>query len=64
MLSHRYVLFVGWDSNSQPQGGVTSWLDEAPFYTIGTTSCAAGQMCGHYTQVGPMCAEIHAGIAN
>jgi pathogenesis-related protein 1 len=32
-------------------GAVTSWLNEAPNYNHATNTCAAGQVCGHYTQI-------------
>ncbi|CAL5183296.1 unnamed protein product [Lathyrus oleraceus] len=30
---------------------VTMWVGEKPYYDYNSNSCAAGQMCGHYTQV-------------
>ncbi|KAJ8768979.1 hypothetical protein K2173_023974 [Erythroxylum novogranatense] len=30
---------------------VKLWVDEKPFYNYGSNSCAAGKVCGHYTQV-------------
>ncbi|KAK3126305.1 hypothetical protein QOZ80_7AG0554620 [Eleusine coracana subsp. coracana] len=30
---------------------VKSWVDEKQYYDHGSNSCAAGQVCGHYTQV-------------
>ncbi|KDP35899.1 hypothetical protein JCGZ_09871 [Jatropha curcas] len=27
------------------------WVDEKPLYNYNSNSCAAGKMCGHYTQV-------------
>ncbi|XP_022952679.1 pathogenesis-related protein 1-like [Cucurbita moschata] len=30
---------------------VQMWVDEKPFYNPRTNTCAAGKVCGHYTQV-------------
>jgi pathogenesis-related protein 1 len=32
-------------------GGVTSWFNEKTDYTLSSNTCAAGKVCGHYTQV-------------
>jgi len=34
-----------------PAAAVASWLSEAPSYNHATNTCAAGQSCGHYTQI-------------
>ena len=34
-----------------PQSAVTSWASEVAFYDYARNSCAAGQVCGHYTQL-------------
>jgi len=31
--------------------GVMSWVNEKQYYDYSSNSCAAGQVCGHYTQV-------------
>ena len=28
-----------------------AWVSEEPYYTYSSNTCAAGQVCGHYTQV-------------
>lgn len=33
------------------QAAVTSWASEAANYNYGSNTCAAGKVCGHYTQV-------------
>ena len=33
-------------------GAVQAWYDEKSFYNYQTKACDAGEMCGHYTQVG------------
>jgi hypothetical protein len=33
------------------QGAVSGWASEAAFYTYATNTCAAGKVCGHYTQL-------------
>ena len=30
---------------------VTAWADEKVDYTYATNTCAAGKVCGHYTQL-------------
>lgn len=32
-------------------GAVASWMNEKPNYDYATNKCAAGKVCGHYTQV-------------
>ncbi|WP_148714094.1 basic secretory protein-like protein [Chitinolyticbacter meiyuanensis] len=50
-------LFGGWGSNPTPDYRwspaqvVDSWASEKPNYSFATKSCAAGKVCGHYTQV-------------
>ena len=42
---------------TSPAGAYTAtlvaqlWASEAPFYDYATNACAAGQQCGHYTQI-------------
>jgi pathogenesis-related protein 1 len=34
-----------------PADAVASWVSEAPDYDYASNTCAAGKVCGHYTQV-------------
>ncbi|MBX7173632.1 MAG: hypothetical protein K1X72_21870 [Pyrinomonadaceae bacterium] len=42
---------LAWDSRTNSPPGVTSWLDEKPFWNNDTATCQTGKACGHYTQV-------------
>lgn len=37
--------------NATGQSAVTSWAAEATNYTYASNTCAAGKVCGHYTQL-------------
>jgi len=54
-LSHSggpYGENIFWSSGqSTPADAVTAWVNEKQFYDYASNSCAAGQICGHYTQV-------------
>ncbi|KAG0568949.1 hypothetical protein KC19_6G054200 [Ceratodon purpureus] len=54
-LSHSggpYGENIFWSSGSStPADAVRAWVDEKQFYNYGSNSCAAGRVCGHYTQV-------------
>ena len=34
---------------------VQAWFNEKPDYNYNSKTCAAGKMCGHYTQVSLLC---------
>lgn len=44
---------IYWGSGSAwtPSDAVHEWAAEERYYTYSTNSCAAGQQCGHYTQI-------------
>ncbi|KAL5723628.1 hypothetical protein ACHQM5_007004 [Ranunculus cassubicifolius] len=44
---------LAWSSSSTFTGtaAVNLWVDEKQYYTYSTNACAAGKVCGHYTQV-------------
>jgi len=54
-LSHSggpYGENIFWSSGqSTPAAAVTAWVNEKQFYDYASNSCAAGEVCGHYTQV-------------
>ncbi|KAG0585482.1 hypothetical protein M758_2G014700 [Ceratodon purpureus] len=54
-LSHSggpYGENIYWSSGSStPAAAVTAWVNEKQFYNYASNSCAAGKVCGHYTQV-------------
>jgi uncharacterized protein YkwD len=39
------------DPEVSPEAVVQIWADEAPFYDYDGNDCAAGEQCGHYTQI-------------
>uniref|UniRef100_A0A7N0ZU73 SCP domain-containing protein n=1 Tax=Kalanchoe fedtschenkoi TaxID=63787 RepID=A0A7N0ZU73_KALFE len=49
----KYGENIFWGSGSQwaPAQAVGAWFSEKRWYNYGSTSCARGQMCGHYTQI-------------
>ena len=44
-------LFWGSGNAWTPQKAVGYWVDEKAYYNHTTNTCAAGKVCGHYTQV-------------
>ena len=47
-------LFYGWTTGEltiDPARALTSWIDEKANYDYATNECAAGAVCGHYTQI-------------
>ncbi|KAG9440036.1 hypothetical protein H6P81_020201 [Aristolochia fimbriata] len=44
-------LFWGSGREFTAADAVNSWVNERQYYDYGSNSCAAGQQCGHYTQV-------------
>ncbi len=44
-------LYAESGQTSSPAGVVASWASEIEFYAYASNSCAAGEQCGHYTQV-------------
>jgi pathogenesis-related protein 1 len=42
---------IGAPVNQSVAAAVQSWAGEQQYYDYDTNSCAAGQVCGHYTQV-------------
>lgn len=44
-------IFWGSGSAWTPSDAVREWAAEEKYYTYNTNSCAAGQQCGHYTQI-------------
>ncbi|BBM97866.1 pathogenesis-related protein 1 [Marchantia polymorpha subsp. ruderalis] len=55
-LQHRpnnpYGENIFWASwSSTPADAVNAWVGEKIYYNYATNTCAAGQICGHYTQV-------------
>ncbi len=44
-------LFAGTGTSWTLEQAVNSWADEVRYYDFDTGSCAAGEMCGHYTQL-------------
>ena len=43
---------IAWGSpDLSAKDAVQLWVDEKPFYNYETNTCAAGELCGHYTQV-------------
>jgi len=54
-LSHsggKYGENIFWSSGqSTPAAAVTAWVNEKQYYNYKSNSCAAGKVCGHYTQV-------------
>lgn len=43
------IFWASW--SSLPSDAVSAWVGEKQYYHYATNSCAAGQVCGHYTQV-------------
>jgi len=37
--------------------GIQDWHNEKQYYVFDTPKCAAGQQCGHYTQVQELCGD-------
>jgi hypothetical protein len=44
-------IFASSGGSYTPTQVVTSWASEKADYTYATNTCAAGKVCGHYTQV-------------
>jgi hypothetical protein len=45
-------LSAGWPASSWTLAGLfAGWADEAAFYDYASGTCAAGEVCGHYTQL-------------
>ncbi|XP_054822486.1 pathogenesis-related protein PR-1-like [Prosopis cineraria] len=44
-------IFWGSGTGWSPAQAAAAWVSEKKYYNYGSNSCAAGQMCGHYTQV-------------
>lgn len=48
-------LYLGWSSDAAPDQpvttAVTAWAGERKFYDYASNRCAAGEQCGHYTQI-------------
>ncbi|KAK4257656.1 hypothetical protein QN277_007218 [Acacia crassicarpa] len=44
-------IFWGSGTGWSPAQAAADWVSEKKYYNYGANSCAAGQMCGHYTQV-------------
>ncbi|EEF40265.1 basic form of pathogenesis-related protein 1 [Ricinus communis] len=48
----RYGENIAWSSGDlSGTAAVKLWVDEKAFYNYNSNTCAAGQQCGHYTQV-------------
>jgi pathogenesis-related protein 1 len=45
------LAFFSTNLASTPEMVVQGWADEAEFYDYDANTCAAGEQCGHYTQV-------------
>jgi hypothetical protein len=43
LITTRLTLNITW--------AIEQWYNEKPDYTFSTRGCAAGKICGHYTQV-------------
>jgi pathogenesis-related protein 1 len=55
-VGHPYAVGenIYWSSAAadSPAAAVNAWVDdEKPYYDLNSNSCAAGEVCGHYTQV-------------
>lgn len=48
-LGENLAIFSGADSS--PDDVVDIWASERDFYDYDTNECAAGEQCGHYTQI-------------
>ncbi|KAH6828596.1 CAP secretory protein [Perilla frutescens var. hirtella] len=44
-------IYWGGGESWTPMDAVNAWADEEKFYDYDANSCAAGQSCGHYTQI-------------
>ncbi|XP_077236768.1 pathogenesis-related protein PR-1-like [Tasmannia lanceolata] len=44
-------IFWGSGSDWTPAQAVAAWVSERHWYNYWSNTCAAGQMCGHYTQI-------------
>ena len=54
--SDNYSTYVGENiyassGTATGQGAVSLWVSEAQYYDYASNTCAAGHICGHYTQV-------------
>jgi hypothetical protein len=51
-LGENIALYAGTTPPSEsPADAVKQWTQEQMYYTHASNSCAAGQECGHYTQI-------------
>lgn len=50
---HGYGENLAWGSGSYANTSVLTmlWINEHPYYNYPNNGCAAGQVCGHYTQI-------------
>jgi pathogenesis-related protein 1 len=44
-------LFGAWGASYTPTQIVDTWAGENVYYNYAANTCAAGQVCGHYTQI-------------
>eukprot|EP01018_Ginkgo_biloba_P006481 Gb_20955 [translate_table: standard] len=51
MCPYGENIFWGKGRDFSAADAVGSWVNEKQYYDYSTNTCAAGQVCGHYTQV-------------
>ncbi|MCO5559999.1 hypothetical protein L7F22_013604 [Adiantum nelumboides] len=56
-------LFKTGAASVSPADVVGAWINEKKYYNYGSNICAAGKVCGHYTQV-VWAASLHLGFAS
>ncbi|KAL0483397.1 pathogenesis-related protein [Acrasis kona] len=44
-------IYASTADKAKPSDAVTYWINESKDYNYKTNTCAAGKVCGHYTQV-------------
>ncbi len=54
VAGYQYIgenIYASGGQTATAMGAVTGWANEKVDYTYATNSCAAGRVCGHYTQL-------------